>query len=138
LSKDETFEKILTSPVSASMRKKPVAVSPLEPVSSLIYMMIKENIVAVVVIEKGKPVGIITEKDILERVVTPLMDVYKTLAKDVMSKPVISIEASESIKEALRLMKKNKIRRLAVTENESLIGLITERRLLASICNLIV
>jgi len=138
LSKDETFEKILTSPVSASMRKKPVAVSPLEPASSLIYMMIKENIGAVVVIEKGKPVGIITEKDILERVVTPLMDVYKTLAKDVMSKPVISIEASESIKEALRLMKKNKIRRLAVTENESLIGLITERRLLASICNLIV
>ena len=138
MSRYETFENMLSSPVSVSMRKKPVAFSPLEPVSSLIYMMIKENIGAVVIIEKGKPVGIITEKDILERIVMPLMDVYKTLAKDVMSKPVISIEASKSIKEALMIMKKKKIRRLVVTENEHLIGIITERRLLESICNLIV
>ena len=100
--------------------------------------MIKEDIGAAVVIENGQPVGIITEKDILERVVTPRKNVYKTLAKDVMSKPVIFIEASQSIKEALMLMKKNKIRRLAVTENGYLIGLLTERRLLASIVNVII
>ena len=99
--------------------------------------MIRENIGATLVVENNRPVGIITEKDVLERIVTPRMDTYKTLAKDVMSKPVISIEASHSIKEALGLMKKNKIRRLAVTENKSLVGLVTERRLLASISNMI-
>jgi CBS domain-containing protein len=119
------------------MRKKPVSVSPKEPVSSLTYLMIRENIGAIVVVDKGKPVGIITEKDILDRVVTPRKDVYKTFSRDVMSKPVISIESSQSIKEALSIMKKYKIRRLVVVENNALTGLITERRLLASIYNLI-
>lgn len=138
MSVDDAFDKILSSPVSVSMRKKPAAVPPSEPVSSLSYTMIRENIGAVVVIDQGTPVGIITEKDILERVLTPGKDVYKTLAKDVMSEPLISIEASQPVKEALRLMKKNRIRRLAVTENGSLAGLITERRLLESICNSII
>ena len=134
---ENMFDDVLNSPVSLSMRRRIVTVSPFEPVSSLTYTMVKEDIGAVIVIEKGRPIGIITEKDILERVVTPGNDVYKTLAKDVMSKPVISIEASSPLKRALELMKKNNIRRLAVMENESLVGLATERRLLARIGNLI-
>jgi CBS domain-containing protein len=135
---DNPFDTVLNSPVSLRMRKNLVTVSPTEPVSSLTYKMIRIDVGAAVVIENGRPVGIITEKDILERVVTPGKDVYKTLAKDVMSEPVISIEASSTLKEALVLMKKNNIRRLAVTENGSLVGLVTERRLLASIGNLII
>ena len=100
--------------------------------------MITEDIGAVIVIEKERPIGIITEKDILDRIVTPGKDVYNTLAKDVMSKPVITIEASSMLKEALELMKKKKIRRLVVMENERLIGLVTERRLLAKIVSLII
>jgi CBS domain-containing protein len=42
------------------------------------------------------------------------------------------------LKEALELMKKKKIRRLVVMENESLVGLVTERRILAKIVNLII
>jgi len=99
--------------------------------------MIRENIGAVIVIEKKKPIGIITEKDILERVLTQDKDIYKTHAKDVMSTPLISIEANQPIRDALKIMNDKKIRRLAVMEEGSLIGLITERRLLESICNLI-
>jgi CBS domain-containing protein len=132
------FDNVLNSPVSLSMRKRIVVVSPLEPVSSLTYKMIKEDIGAVIVVDKGRPVGIITEKDVLERVVAPGKDVYKTLAKDVMSTPVISIKASSPLKNALELMKKNRVRRLAVTEKESLVGLVTERRLLARVGNFII
>jgi CBS domain-containing protein len=113
-------------------------VSPLQPVSGLTYVMITEDIGAVIVIDKGRPIGIITEKDILDRVVTPGKDVYKTFAKDVMSKPVITIEASNMLKEALELMKKKNIRRLVVMENDSIVGLVTERRLLAKIVSLII
>jgi CBS domain-containing protein len=120
------------------MRQEPVKISSSEPVSGLTYKMIEEDIGAVIVIEKGNPVGIITEKDILDRVVVPGKDVYKTLAKDVMSKPVIYIEASSPLKDALELMKKQKIRRLVVVENGALVGLVTERRLLARICNSII
>ena len=57
----------------------------------------------------------------------------KTTAKEVMSHTVISIEANRSVKEALELMQKHKIRRLAVTNNRTLIGLVTERKLLAEL-----
>ena len=135
---DNPFDSILNSPVSVSMRQKPVTVSLLQPVSGLAYMMIKEDIGAVIVIEKDRPIGIITEKDILDRVVTPGKDVYKTLAKDVMSEPVITIEASGMLKEALELLKKKKIRRLVVVEDGSLVGLVTERRLLKKLVNSII
>ena len=135
---DNPFDSILNSPVSMSMRQKPVTVSLLQSVSGLAYMMIKEDIGAVIVIEKDRPIGIITEKDILHRVVTPGKDVYKTLAKDVMSEPVITIEASSMLKDALELMKKKKIRRLVVVEDGSLVGLVTERRLLEKIVNSII
>ena len=123
----------LNLPVSVNMRRKPVTVSPSETVSSLMFKMINENIGAVVVVEEGRAVGIITEKDVLRRVIMSGKDVYKTRAKDVMSKPIISIEADRPIKEALELMRKHKIRRLVVTENEALVGLVTERRLLGAI-----
>jgi len=115
------------------MRHNPVPVSPSETVSSLMFMMINENIGAAIVVDKGRPVGIITEKDVLERVIMIGKDAYKTKAKDVMSKPLISIDADRPIKEALELMRKNKIRRLVVTKNKSLIGLVTERRILEAI-----
>jgi CBS domain-containing protein len=94
------------------------------------YRMVQSNIGAVLVVEKERPVGIITERDVLERAIMN-KNVYKTTAKEVMSHPVISTEANCSVREALRLMRKHKIRRLAVTENETLVGLVTERRLLA-------
>lgn len=100
--------------------------------------MVDNDIGAVIVVEKEKPIGMITERDLLERVIMPNRNVFNTTANDVMSKPVISIEARRSIKEALNLMRKNKIRRLAVTENDVLIGIVTERRLLEGFLNQIV
>jgi CBS domain-containing protein len=135
---ENMFDDVLNSPVSFSMRQGIVTVSPTEPVSGLTYMMVKEDIGAVIVIENGRPVGIITEKDVIERVVMPGGNIYKTRAGDVMSRPVISIDASSPLRKALEIMRKNDIRRLAVMEKDSLVGLVTERRLLAKIGNLIV
>lgn len=123
----------LNLPISVNMRQPPVTLSPSETVSSLMFKMINEDIGAVVVVDEGRAVGIITEKDVLERVIMRGKDVYETKAKDVMSKPLISIDADRPIKEGLELMRKNKIKRLAVTKNESLIGLVTEKRLLEAI-----
>ena len=123
----------LNLPVSVNMRQPPVTVSPSDTVSNLMFKMINENIGAVVVVDEEKAVGIITEKDILDRVIISGKDVYKTKAKDVMSKPLICIEADRPIKEALELMREKNIKRLAVTKNRSLVGLVTEKRLLEAI-----
>ena len=131
-------EEEIINVVNASVRdcmRLPVTASPSTPLSSLIYDMLNNDIGAVIVIEKEKPVGIITEKDVLEKVITENKDVYETTANDIMSKPLISIESDRRIKEALELMRKHQIRRLAVTEKDILIGIVTERRLLAKLLN---
>jgi CBS domain-containing protein len=97
------------------------------------YYMFRENIGAVVVEEDRRPLGIITEKDILVRAVSEEKDLYKTRAQDVMSKPVWSIEANRPIRKALELMRTHNIRRLVVTDMGQLVGIVTERRLLAEI-----
>ena len=123
----------LNVPVRDCMRI-PVIASPLTPLTSVIYDMVNNDIGAVIVIEKGKPVGIITEKDVLEKGILN-KNIDKITAKEIMSKPLISIENDHFIKEALDLMRKHQIRRLAVTENGMLIGIVTERRLLAKFLN---
>lgn len=121
---------LMNLPVQTNMRVMVPTVSPSDPISVAVDKMIKQNIGAVVAVEDGRPVGMITEKDVLERVVKPQKDMDKTLVKDVMSKPLISIEADRPMREALDLMRKHIIRRLAVTKEGALVGLITERRLL--------
>ena len=111
------------------MRQPPVIVSPSAFLTSLMYYMFKENIGAVIVEEKGRILGMITERDILERAVLRGKDLYKTKASEIMSTPLLSIEADRPIKQALELMRKNNVRRLAVTENGALVGIVTERRL---------
>ena len=117
-------------PVQTNLRLKPPTVSHLDPVSVILDTMIKEDIGAVIVLDESQPVGIITEKDVLVKVVQPQKDFELTLAKDVMSKPLITIEADRTIREALDLMRRHNIRRLVVTEDGDLLGLATERRLL--------
>ena len=112
------------------MRFEPIAVSMSDSATTLVEKMIKDNIGAVVVVEKGRPVGIITEKDLLEKVIKPLKDMDLTLAGDMMSKPLITIESDRPMKEALELMRKHNIRRLVVTKEGTLLGLVTERRFL--------
>ena len=128
--KKSYLEELLRLPVQTNMRLEPPVVSPSDSVSTIIDIMIEENIGAVVVADEGRPIGIVTERDVFERVVRPHWDFETTIVRDVMSKPLITIESKRSIGEALELLLKHKIRRLVVTEDGNLIGLTTERRLL--------
>ena len=131
----EVFAQGLSQPVRENMRPRHrlVTASPLDFVSTLMFRMLKANVGAAIVVEKNRPVGILTEKDVLGRVVMREQNIYTTTAGEVMTKPLISIESDRPIKEALELMRKHNVRRLPVTEDGILVGLITERRLLAAI-----
>jgi CBS domain-containing protein len=73
--------------------------------------------------------GIVTERDILYRVIGGNKGPYKTFLKDVMSFPVVTIEKGSSIDEAMLLMRNKKIRRLLVIKRENTkavtLGLVT-------------
>ena len=126
------IEEMLNVPVGegCELILAPITVSKSDSATIIVEKMIRENVGAIVVVENGKPMGIITEKDMLEKIIKPRKNMHLTFAEDVMSKPVISIEADRPMKEALELMRENDIRRLVVTKEKAFYGLVTERRFL--------
>jgi CBS domain-containing protein len=112
------------------MRSPPVTALFSDSVSSIVDKMIVNNIGAIIIISGGSPVGIITERDIVEKVAKASRDPGKIRADEIMSSPLISIEADKTIRDALILMREKKIRRLGVTRKGRLVGIVTERRVL--------
>lgn len=92
--------------------------------------MTKMDIGSIIITEKERPLGIITESDIVRRVITEKRDPQSTAAREVMSSPIIHVEPGTALTEAMRVMAKGNIRRVAVLKNNSLSGIITSRDLL--------
>jgi len=113
------------------MKVPPVEASLTDAVPAISEMMLSNNIGSFVVVVNDKPVEIITERDIIEKVVRAGRDPNETTTKDIMTSPTIVIEYNKSVSEALKLMCEKGIRRLAVTKNGKLVGIVTERRLLS-------
>jgi CBS domain-containing protein len=83
-------------------------------------LMRNKDISSVLVSSKNsnEAVGIVTERDILYRVVAENKGPFKVILKDIMSSPLISISEDESVKDAVLLMRRKHIRRLAVKNGE--------------------
>ena len=96
-------------------------------------LMSEKKIGCIVIMDDGKPVGIATERDILQRVVTKGLDAAKVKMKDIMSKPLITINAKMLITNAIRIMQKNNVRHLPIIEKGELIGIVTQRDLLRAL-----
>jgi len=92
--------------------------------------MANMDIGSIIVIDKDRPVGIITESDIIRRVIAEEKDVKKTTASEIMSSPIIHVEPGTALTEAMRVMARSNIRRVAVLKNNSLAGIITSRDIL--------
>jgi len=92
--------------------------------------MSEKDIGCIVVTENGKPVGIATERDILQRVVAKDLDASKVVMKDIMTKPLITINGNMPIINAIRVMEKNNVRRLLIVEKGRVVGIVTQRDLL--------
>ena len=89
--------------------------------------MKKRGIGSLLVCTKGKNCGILTERDILNRVVAEGVDATKTSVEEVMTKKLVTINADEDIEKALDLMNGYHIRRLAVMHGNEIVGVITAR-----------
>jgi len=95
-------------------------------------IMAQEGISAIIITVNGKAQGIVTERDILKRIVAEDRNSRKTKVRDIMSSPLVTIEPSTSLEEAARLMFEKKIKNLPVANANRLIGLIN----LQDICRL--
>jgi CBS domain-containing protein len=76
-----------------------------------------------VVVNDGDPVGIVTERDFVRRVLVEKLPLSSKVS-EIMSKPLITVDANASLREAARIMSNNKVRRLPVLNRDKLVGII--------------
>ncbi|MBS7605299.1 MAG: CBS domain-containing protein [Candidatus Bathyarchaeia archaeon] len=95
------------------------------PAIEAVKKMLENNVWSVIVTVNDLPTGVVTERDILRRVIAKGYDVNKVPLKDIMSCPIITIDPEASFGEAWKLMVEKDIRRIYVIEKGKIIGRVT-------------
>jgi CBS domain-containing protein len=89
-------------------------------------LMAKSRIGSIIITSVGKPAGIITERDLIKKVSAQDRKPGEVMAYEIMSSPVLAVKAYDSVDTAASAMAKNKVKRLAVVEEDgSLAGIIS-------------
>jgi CBS domain-containing protein len=102
-----------------------------QTIKAVAKIMTDNNIGSVIIVKNAdanRPVGIITERDIVRMAAADQVLTLQFSARDMMSEPVITIDATSSIKDALQQMELKNIRRLPVVDKEKkMVGIITDK-----------
>jgi CBS domain-containing protein len=107
------------------MSKEVKVVRPDSSVKEVVATMNKFDIGSILVVQGKRPVGIITERDILRRIVQPCLAPETLTARQVMTSPLLTINKTASIDEAAKLMAKEKVKKLPVMDKQKLVGIVT-------------
>mgnify|MGYP001564317913 CR=1 FL=1 len=115
--------------VKEVMSKNVVTCTSEETVSEITKRLMKYDIGMLVVVEDNiskVPIGVITDRDVLNRVVLKELDAKKTKVGDVLTEKIVSIGEKEHLATSVDKMKKNKVKRLVVLDEAgSLVGIIS-------------
>ena len=93
--------------------------------------MVAHNIGSVLVKEFEEYVGIVTETDLTRKVLGKGLNAESTPVSEIMTSPILSLDCYLPVEEANRCMHKNKIRHLAVTEEEKIVGILSVKDLVS-------
>jgi len=118
------FKDVLVKEV---MKTNLMIVQPFMTVLEAARIMKANKIGGVIIAEINHPIGILTESDIIKKVVCEGKNAQDVIVEEVMSSPIVVTEPYISLQEALKIMGKCNIRRLPVIENNTLVGIITQR-----------
>jgi|TARA_Y100000310_G_C20666497_1_gene807782 CBS domain-containing protein len=113
-----------------AMTKAPLIVKPDEKLINCAKKMVEGDVGSLMVVENDKPLGILTEKDFIIKVLAPNLDTEKTTVKEVMSTTLVKIQPDLDLYDAILFMSREDVRRLPVISNEKLIGLLTYKDIL--------
>ncbi|MCG7844547.1 MAG: CBS domain-containing protein [Methanomassiliicoccales archaeon] len=112
------------------MSSKPRTGRPDMTVKEAAALMLREGVGSLVILEAREPVGILTERDLLYKVVAVGKIPSRTKVEKVMSSPVITVSPGSMVSLAAKRMSDLHLRRLPVVENGKLIGMLTEKDIL--------
>jgi CBS domain-containing protein len=116
-------------PLSVLMRTTMETIASERTVLETAQTMAEKRIGSLLVIEAGEMVGIVTETDVVRKVIAARLPASSTRVGAMMSYPLIQIDINHTVRDASRLMAEERIRHLAVTENNKVMGLLSVRDL---------
>jgi CBS domain-containing protein len=109
----------------------PLTVAPDDTVVQAARAMIERGVGAATVIDGARVAGVVTERDVLKKIVAAGRDPVSTRVRDIMSSPALSVGVKTTVAAAAELMRKNHIRHLVVVdEREAPVGMLALRYLL--------
>lgn len=117
--------KVPISTLLAAKQSKIFAIEASATVLDAVKMMNNHTIGSLIILDKGKLIGIFTERDVLRRVVVPGIDANTTLVSQVMSPEVDTFSPDTSVTDALAHMNKYRHRHVPVMNGDEILGLIS-------------
>ena len=108
------------------MTSGPASSEPTATVVDAARIMAQEDVGPVPVVEGGRVVGMVTDRDIVVRVIAEGRDPNSTTIGEIASGDVVTVEPDTDLDEALTLMSSRQVRRLPVVENGELVGIVAQ------------
>jgi len=116
-------------PLSVLMHTTMATIASERMVLEATQTMAEKRIGSLLVMEAGEMVGIVTETDVVQKVIADGLPARSTSVRAVMNAPLIQIDINRTVRDASRLMAEKRIRHLAVTEDNEVVGLVSVRDL---------
>lgn len=112
------------------MTNKPVVAEKSISLKDAANIMVNSNVNSLLITESGKAIGIITDEDLVRKVIAKGLDPKKIKINDVMATDLITIAPGKDIYEAMQVMRNHNIRQLPVLEKGKLVGFLTAKDIL--------
>jgi CBS domain-containing protein len=95
-------------------------------------LMVEKRIGSLIANRDGLPFGIVTERDLVDKIVAGASDPSKVTVGEMMTAPLVTIDASAPLIDAARRMVEKRVKRLIVTEHDKIIGIVSQTDLVQS------
>ncbi len=99
-------------------------------------LMVDKHIGSLIANRDGLPFGIVTERDLVKKIVADVSDPSKVSVAEIMTAPLATIDASLSLIDAARKMVEKQVKRLVVTDRDKIIGIVSQTDLVQSMTDL--
>jgi CBS domain-containing protein len=108
------------------MTRDVTACAPSATVKDAAGLMARDDIGPVPVVEDGRLTGIVTDRDIVIRVVAEGRDPNTTTVGEIATKDIVTVSPDDDLEDALRLLAENQVRRLPAVEGDRLVGIVAQ------------
>ena len=123
------MQNVLERPVTSYMHRLFVILDENMSVASAVKQMHSHNAGTIIVLRGNTPLGIVTDTDIINKVVMKGEDSDEVFLKSIMSAPLVTISPKGTVKQALQLMRLNQIKRIPIADSFGILGVVTQEAL---------